>query len=257
MPFGTDAIGPWYVQPDSLLPSGEAHVRNLLEGRRVGAAIGPVSSVAYTPDSFGHPAQFPQIFDGFGLAPFVYWRGNANEIDDLPSEYTWVAPDGSAVAAHFLAEAYFGAAGLLEDPDAAARELERLARQLAARTRSGAVLLMNGIDHALPDAHTGRSAALAARTGWTVERAGLADFARELPSERPRFAGELLGGRFANLLPGVWSTRTPLKLRNRAIETGLQSWAEPWSALACVLGAPDERRRAHPWPALLQNSAHA
>src|SRR3954468_21990572 len=47
---GKIAIGPWYVQPDSLLPSGEAHVRNLLEGRRVGEAIGPVSKVAYTPD---------------------------------------------------------------------------------------------------------------------------------------------------------------------------------------------------------------
>ena len=58
---GRIAIGPWYVQPDSLLPSGEAHVRNLLEGRRVGAALGPVSTVAYTPDSFGHPAQFPQL----------------------------------------------------------------------------------------------------------------------------------------------------------------------------------------------------
>src|SRR6185369_15388982 len=90
------AIGPWYVQPDSLLPSGESHIRNLLEGRRVGSAFGPVSSVAYTPDSFGHPAQFPQIFSGFGLEPFVYWRGNGDEIDDLPAEYLWEAPDGSA-----------------------------------------------------------------------------------------------------------------------------------------------------------------
>ena len=36
------AIGPWYVQPDSLLPSGEAHIRNLLEGRRVGQDFGGV-----------------------------------------------------------------------------------------------------------------------------------------------------------------------------------------------------------------------
>src|SRR5581483_8845778 len=59
---GRIAIGPWYVQPDSLLPSGEAHVRNLLEGRATGAAIGGLSRVAYCPDSFGHPAQFPQLF---------------------------------------------------------------------------------------------------------------------------------------------------------------------------------------------------
>ena len=77
---GRLAIGPWYVQPDSLLPGGETHVRNLLEGRRVGEQYGPVSRVAYTPDSFGHPAQFPQIFAGFGLDGFVYWRGNGDEL---------------------------------------------------------------------------------------------------------------------------------------------------------------------------------
>src|ERR1044071_3434354 len=54
---GRLAIGPWYVQPASFLPSGEAHVRNLLEGRRVAAEFGPVSRIAYCPDSFGHPAQ--------------------------------------------------------------------------------------------------------------------------------------------------------------------------------------------------------
>ncbi|MEX2394935.1 MAG: alpha-mannosidase, partial [Actinomycetota bacterium] len=52
---GRIEIGPWYVQPDSLIPGGETHVRNLAEGRRVGEGFGPVTRVAYTPDSFGHP----------------------------------------------------------------------------------------------------------------------------------------------------------------------------------------------------------
>ena len=63
---GQIAIGPWYVQPDSLLPHGETHIRNLIEGRQVGEDFGGVSQVAYTPDSFGHPSQFPQILaDGW------------------------------------------------------------------------------------------------------------------------------------------------------------------------------------------------
>src|SRR5207247_3492374 len=66
---GRLAVGPWYVQPDSLLPSGEAHVRNLLEGRRVGGTVGPVSRVAYCPDSFGPPAQLPQLSRSFRLGP--------------------------------------------------------------------------------------------------------------------------------------------------------------------------------------------
>jgi len=255
---GRIAIGPWYVQPDSLLPSGEAHIRNLLEGRRSGGAIGPVSRIAYTPDSFGHPAQFPQLLRGFGLEPFVYWRGNGNEIDALPAEYLWEAPDGSTVLVHHLSEGYFAACGLPTDTAAAAEFLAGVARTLAARTRNDAVLLMHGIDHAFPDAQVGAAAEQLARaTGWTVQRGLLEDFAGLLSHDAPRFRGELCGAKAANLLPGVWSTRTPLKLRNRRIEAVLEGWAEPWSAFAHATGMPDERPALRlAWRALLQNQAH-
>ena len=255
---GRIAIGPWYVQPDSLLPSGEAHIRNLLEGRRTGGQIGPLSTVAYTPDSFGHPAQFPQLFRGFGLEPFVYWRGNGNEIDTLPAEYLWEAPDGSAILAHHLGEGYFAACGLPTDPRAAADFLAAVASTLAGRAGTGGVLLMNGIDHAAPDAHVGLVAETLARTtGWTVQCGLLEDFARGLSREVPRFRGELVGARAANLLAGAWSTRTPLKLRNRRAEAVLEGWAEPWGALGRVFGTPDERPALRlAWRALLQNQAH-
>ena len=156
------AAGPWYVQPDSLLPSGEAHVRNLLYGRRVGEALGPVSRVGYVPDSFGHPAQLPQILAGFGIATFVNWRGNGSEIDELGSPYRWEAPDGSAVEASLLREGYFGAACLPDDVRAAAQGLAELAARLG-QGHDGPVLLMNGVDHMLPDAHTGAVAEQLAR----------------------------------------------------------------------------------------------
>ena len=255
---GRIAIGPWYVQPDSLLPSGEAHIRNLLHGRRVGSGFGPVSTVAYCPDSFGHPAQFPQLFRGFGLEPFIYWRGNGDEIDTLPAEYLWQAPDGSTVLTHHLSEGYFAASGLPQDAGAAARWLAELGATLHQRTRNDCVLFMNGIDHARPEAHTKSVAeALAQATGWSVRRGLLDDFAQELSREAPRFQGELVGGRVANLLPGVWSARMPLKLRNRRVESQLKAWAEPWCALGTLLGVPDERPALRmAWSALLQNQAH-
>ena len=117
---GRLAAGPWYVQPDSLLPAGETHVRNLLLGRAVAGELGPVSAVGYVPDSFGHPAQLPQLLAGFGLDPFVYWRGNGAELDTLGPLYVWRAPDGSSVRAWHLPEGYFGAAGLDADDDLAA-----------------------------------------------------------------------------------------------------------------------------------------
>jgi mannosylglycerate hydrolase len=256
---GRIEIGPWYVQPDSLLPGGEAHVRNLLEGRRAGEAFGPVSRVAYTPDSFGHPAQFPQIFAGFGLDHFVYWRGNADEIAELPAEYAWEAPDGSVVAACHLGEGYGNASGLSLDVDRAAARLKSVVEKLQTRTKTDRVVLLAGTDHQPPQPHSKQVCeALAAATGWNVRRALLRDFVTDIEAtDLPPFRGELLGGLVANLLPGVWSTRTYLKLRNRDCETALDGWAEPWSALGAVFGLPDERPSIRlAWRQLLQNQAH-
>lgn len=255
---GRLGVGPWYVQPDSLLPSGESHIRNLLEGRRVAESVGGCSAVAYTPDSFGHPAQFPALFAGFGLGPFVYWRGNGNELDRLGPVYRWVAPSGDGVLAYHLGRGYFAAACLPEDPEVAAEGLAGVLDRLADVVRAPTVL-MNGIDHMLPDPHTAAVAeALRARTGRTVTR-GLLDDLRGAVDERdrPSFTGELVGGRVANLLPGVWSARLGLKLANRGAERSLLAWAEPWASLGLALGLPDERSSLRAaWRALLANQAH-
>ncbi len=249
------AAGPWYVQPDSLLPAGETHVRNLLHGRAMADAFGGSSRVAYVPDSFGHPAQFPQLFAGFGLDPFIYWRGNGSEIDTLAPLYRWRAPDGSVVRAWYLGEGYFGAAGLDADADVAAtvQRLEGVIDRLA-RAGVGPVLLMNGFDHLPADTTT---ATFAEKVG--AQRALLDDAAAALPAPDtlPEWRGDLAGARTTNLLPGVWSSRMPLKLRNRAVEQLLTGWAEPWAAFGHVLGLADERPAlARAWQALLQNQAH-
>lgn len=257
---GRLAIGPWYVQPDSLLPSGETHVRNLLEGRRVGEQVGPVSRVAYTPDSFGHPSQFPQIFAGFGLDGFVYWRGNGDEIEELPPVYRWVAPDGTSVVACHLTQGYFNAATLTDITADAVKRLRRAGEGLVAAGATR-LLLMNGVDHAPPDANTAVVArGLEEETGWNVIRGRLEDYTIPVAASvgvDDQFAGELVGGSVSNLLPGVWSSRLGLKLRNRRAETALLGWTEPWSALGHSLGLPDERPAIRlAWRALLANQAH-
>jgi mannosylglycerate hydrolase len=259
---GRVAIGPWYVQPDSLLPSGEAHVRNLLLGRRVGEAMGPVSRVGYTPDSFGHPSQFPQIFAGFGIRSFVYWRGNGSEIDEFPSEYDWQAPDGSRVVACHLGKGYFSAAtapGL--DLQGISVLISERARELAERTRSDVILLLNGLDHAPPEGRTETLAKeIAHATGFDVERGLLENFESIIlahEAERPCHSGELVGARIAPLLPGVWSTRTWIKLENRRAEAALEGWAEPFAAIGRRLGLADEMPALRlAWKELLKNQAH-
>lgn len=259
---GRIAIGPWYVQPDSLLPSGESHVRNLLLGRAVGETMGPVSRVGYTPDSFGHPAQLPQILAGFGIRSFVYWRGNGVEIDSLPPEWDWEAPDGSRVVACHLGKGYFAAATAPDmDLERGAALIAERARELVARTRSDVILLLNGLDHAPPEVRSeGFAKEIGRLLGIEVERGLLEDYVAivlDARQPRPRHRGELVGARVAPLLPGVWSTRNWIKLANRRAEAEFEAWAEPAAALARRLGLPDERPALRlAWKELLKNQAH-
>ena len=257
---GRLTIGPWYVQPDSLLPGGETHVRNLLEGRRVGEQFGPVSRVAYTPDSFGHPAQFPQLFAGFGLDGFVYWRGNGDEIETLPPVYRWVAPDGTSMVACHLTTGYFNAATLQADVPTAVKRLQSVGEEML-RAGSTSLLFMNGVDHSAPRrTHWSCRRCSVRSDGLEGDRGRLEDFTESVIASgiaKDEFAGELVGARISNLLPGVWSSRVGLKLRNRRAETALVGWAEPWAALGCTLGLPDERPALRiAWRALLANQAH-
>lgn len=256
---GRIGVGPWYVQPDSLLPSGESHIRNLREGLRDAERLGTQPQVAYTPDSFGHPGQFPQIFAGFGLTAFAYWRGNGSELDELPAEYRWCSPDGSSVVACNLRAGYFNASGLPDDLDAAVERLKSLVERLAEQSRLDRVLLLNGSDHQMPQRHTQAvTEALAQATGWNVRHGLLEDFTDAIDAgQLPTFDGELVGGRIANLLAGVWSSRTYLKLLDRRTTSALVGWAEPWAALAAGLGGPDERPSLRAaWRLLLRNQAH-
>ena len=108
-----------------------------------------------------------------------------------------------------------------------------------------------------PDAHAGAVvAALRAETGWDVRRVVL-DALRDEEPPAAKFHGPLDGARLANLLPGVWSARMPIKLAARRCETLLTGWLEPWVVAALARGRVDERPALDgAWRMLLQCQAH-
>lgn len=90
---GRIMAGPWYTAPDMNIISGEAIVRNLLLGHKMAREFGSVMKVGYTPFSFGHTAQLPQIYAGFGIDTCMFYRGIGR--DRAKAEFWWEAPDGT------------------------------------------------------------------------------------------------------------------------------------------------------------------
>jgi len=92
---GRIMAGPWYTCADMNVLSGEAIVRNLLLGHKIARSFGKVMKVGYTPFSFGHVAQLPQIYAGFDIDSCMFYRGVGR--DRAKAEFWWEAPDGTRV----------------------------------------------------------------------------------------------------------------------------------------------------------------
>src|SRR3989454_7707622 len=54
-------VGPWYVQPDEQMPSGESLVRNLLYGSADAEHWGGRCEAPYSPDAVRHPRGSPTL----------------------------------------------------------------------------------------------------------------------------------------------------------------------------------------------------
>jgi alpha-mannosidase len=272
---GRLSIGPWFILPDEFLVSAEAMVRNVLIGHKVCARFGGASKVGYMPDSFGHVAQMPQLLRQAGVDSFIYWRGNGDELDKLGLEYTWQAPDGSEVLAINQWSGYCNAAGLgfaeiwhshtrrEIDEDLAARKVRELFAAMAERSSTDVALLNNGCDHFPPQKDFARILGRLRREfpGVAFRHGELASFLRDVRSTAfhpKRFQGELLSGKHAHILSGVWSARMYLKQLNDRCQMLLAGRLEPLSAYTHFMHGRDypAGQIEYTWKLLLQNHPH-
>jgi mannosylglycerate hydrolase len=267
--------GPCYVLPDEFLVGAESLVRNLLHGRavceRYGAAPAPVG---YLPDSFGHPAQLPQILRGFGLETFVFTRGLGDERERLGGRFVWRAPHGSEVLAlpqpwDYAAVASLGHSVRSRQGDPARNAAERIEEILRAERPMlddpsfVDLFLGNGYDHGrlqddLPEVLAGLERL---KPHLQTRIALLSEYTRALQAEDrqlPAFGGELAGGARANVLRGVNSARMEIKQANERCERELAG-AETLSALAALTRRGFRYPRGElrlGWRELLRNHPH-
>ncbi len=254
---GALEAGPWFVLADNLIPSGEAILRNLEAGhrvlRRMGAAPPPV---IYCPDMFGHPAALPAVAAGYGFPVAIVWRGAGGASHPASDAFRWAAADGSSVVVYHLPpDGYEYGSALPVTPDAADACWLRMQAVLAARNRTGVVLLLNGADHhALqPDVIAAVSALRdAAAADAIVQRCSLTTFVDLFETasramELPVVHGELRDSYgYTWTLGGTLGTRAHQKRRNAMLERVLLRDVEPWLVLAWLHRAATRSRSTAP-----------
>ncbi len=245
---GRLAVGPWYVQPDDILPSGEALARNLERGLALARSFGASMMVGYLPDSFGHSGSLPALLRGFGIDAACLMRGPGRAINRCL--FHWRARDGSKVLVAFLIDGYNNGADLAaEGADIAVGLAELRARQESqgALVEGLPLLAMNGYDHRPIDAGLPAllESANLAGGGPGGDRAkigsleGYLDIARAVQdaADLPERQGELRSTYRSPITAGCVSTRHWIKQEDQEISSLLEGRAEPLAALAFWLGA--------------------
>src|SRR5689334_22159140 len=260
---GRLAMGPWYSLPDEFLVSGETIIRNLQAGIARAAEFGGAMDVGYLPDMFGHVSQMPQIFRLFGFEHAVVWRGVPNAIDR--TAFMWSSPDGSTVRAEYLWRGYGNGARTPKDSKELLQrigeyeQLTHAAMDGRNPTQPEPMLWMNGSDHLSPDPWLGQviAEANAAQSDFDLQITPLADHLKMGPTkDLPKWTGELRSGGRANLLMGVTSNRTDVRLLAARAERSLERLAEPLSALFLPAEQWPGELLAIAWKEVLRNAAH-
>ncbi|MCL5986215.1 MAG: glycosyl hydrolase-related protein [Actinobacteria bacterium] len=275
---GRILIGPWYTQSDEFLASPESLIRNLLLGIKVSRRFGEPMMVGYLPDTFGHISTMPLILNGFGIDSAIFGRGR----DGLKQEFLWKSPDGSQVLAvdqHYVLgtvspPSIEGFKRVGEYLPGSGREQFKLIQsklnQMTQRaTFTDQLLLMSGIDHALPHQELPeiiRSCnEMLLRSNdsrlknYQLIQSTLPEYIRSICAIKDDLNVET--GEFRqqghHSYTGTISSRMYLKLENYVCQQELECWAEPFSAFAWLLGREYPRSLLwKSWRELLLNHSH-
>lgn len=269
-------IGPWYVQNDFLLTSGEATIRNLLLGSKQARELGRCDTVGYTPDQFGLPSQLPQILRGFGIDNCVFGRGyHGYYVDEdgqireklPPAEFLWQSPDGSRVLAVCMSFWYNNAQRFSADSDRAMKLVQWQKDHFEGVAATPYLLLMNGCDHIeaqedlLPILRQLQTRMPQGDAIYQTTMEHYLELVRGALGGRtlPVHSGELLQGLNDHTLKDTNSTRIYLKTKNAALQNLLENQLEPLYTMLEMSGMSGVYPAGHLdylWKMLIRNHAH-
>jgi mannosylglycerate hydrolase len=229
-------LGPWYVLPDELLISGEAHIRNYLVGDEMCQRLGGKMNLGYLPDAFGHPSQMPQLIKGLGMNELIFWRGVGPEISN--TEFNWVGPDGTQIYAINMPFGYGTAACLPQEREHFIKRIKNEVQRLEKMTEGEIVLLMNGVDHLAPQPFLSKMLEdTKDNLDFNIFHTTMPEYVEAIKNqnlELESYQGELRSPKRAYLLGGTISTRMYLKQKNFQAEQLLEKLAEPIASMMYI-----------------------
>ncbi len=257
-------IGPWYVQNDFYLTSGEATVRNLIIGSKIANDFGKCMDVGYAADQFGLCAQLPQILNKFGLDSCVFGRGFGRE----GRQFYWQSEDGSKVLCEHMYAWYNNLQRLPQNADGAYDLITSRGRHCLSVGKTDSALLMNGVDHL--EAQEDLTEILEKvrpmlSDDEKVFQDTLPEYVERMKSEIAEknleldtYNGELRDRGSRSVLTGTASSRVYLKQMNVRAQSGIEGRFEPVYTLLDMLGIKKYPKgyAEYLWKTLIKNHPH-
>ena len=246
-------VGGEYVECDHNLLCGESLARQFLFGQRYfQEKFGRTAAIGWSPDSFGHSANLPQILAQSGIKAFVFKRPRYKFLPLFEVPFRWRGLDGTQIVAKRTNNK---GRGLPVQPERFApprnvpyvRHLQEESERLSIHHFWGPLGCgdTGGVNTYPQEAHTQQ---------WELVYARPEDYFSKLQSvadRLPLFQGEMNG-----IFPACYTTHLDMKQANRSCENLLLS-AESLSVLAGQWGfayPTDQLREA--WRRVLFNQFH-
>lgn len=265
---GRILVGPWYVQNDLFLTSGESTVRNLHEGIERARRLSREMKVGYLPDHFGLVGQMPQIFQGVGIESSVFGRGYDAARHGGLHNFVWRGADGTDILGVHLPCWYNNAQRLPDSDEDLRKTFAMIAGNLEGTSAVLCYLLMNGVDHLEAQENLG-DVLEHLQAEWqgkaVIRHARLEEYLDAVQAHRrlhpEKYAvvqGELREGSDDSILAGTLSARRYIKRENMACGDLLEKWLEPISVLADSreLCPYDQDYLHYLWLCFMQNHPH-